>query len=116
MDVAHILLRVKSDGSNEKDVRTRIDALHQSLLGNLSFEEAARKNSEDKATSDRGGFIGVMNINQFEKPFEDAAYALAKDGDISAPVRTRLGWHIVKRIKKRQQMAFDTVKKKSKRR
>ncbi len=112
MDVAHILLRVKSDGSNEKDVRTRIDALHQSLLGNLSFEEAARKNSEDKATSDRGGFIGVMNINQFEKPFEDAAYALAKDGDISAPVRTRLGWHIVKRIKKRQQMVFDTVKKK----
>ncbi len=112
MDVAHILFRVKSDGSNEKDVKTRIDALYQSLLGNLTFEEAARKNSEDKATSDRGGFIGVMNINQFEKPFEDAAYALAKDGDISAPVRTRLGWHIVKRIKKRQQMAFDAVKKK----
>ncbi len=112
MDVAHILLRVKSDGSNEKEVKTRIDALYQSLLGSLTFEEAARKNSEDKATSDRGGFIGVLNINQFEKSFEDAAYALAKDGDISAPVRTRLGWHIVKRIKKRQQLAFDAVKKK----
>ena len=112
MDVAHILMRVKSDGSNEKEVKARIDALHQSLLGSLPFEEAARKNSEDKATSDRGGFIGVMNINQFEKPFEDAAYALAKDGDISVPVRTRLGWHIIKRVKKRPQMAFDAVRKK----
>ncbi|MDQ3016725.1 MAG: peptidylprolyl isomerase [Bacteroidota bacterium] len=112
MDVAHILVRVKSDGSNEKEVKTKIESLYQQLLANLSFEEAARKNSEDKATSDRGGFIGVMNVNQFEKPFEDAAYALAKDGDISAPVRTRLGWHIVKRVKKRPLLAFDIMKKK----
>lgn len=112
MDVAHLLLRVKSDLSNEKDVKARIDSLHHQLLRGLSFEEAARRQSEDKGTGERGGFIGPMTINQYEPQFEEAAFALAKDGDISVPVRTRLGWHIIKRIKKRPTIAFEASKRK----
>lgn len=112
MDVAHLLIRVKSDNSNEKEAHDKILALHKTITDGATFEEAARKNSEDKATADRGGFIGVLNINQFERSFEDAAYALAKDGDISEPIRTRLGWHIVKRIKKRNHLPYESVKKK----
>jgi peptidyl-prolyl cis-trans isomerase SurA len=112
MDVAHILLRVKSDGSNEKSVKAKIDSLHMALVKGASFESMVRANSEDKSTQDRGGFVGVMTINKFEKPFEDAAFSLAKDGDFSEPVRTRLGWHIVKRNKKRPLLAYDAVKKK----
>lgn len=112
MDVAHLLLRVNSMSSNDQEIKDRITSIHQNLVKGTSFEEAARKYSEDKTTSDRGGFIGVLTINQFEKPFEDAAFALENDGDFSAPVRTRLGWHIVKRLKKRPILAYDALKKK----
>ena len=112
VDVAHILIRVKSDGSNEKDAKSRIDSLHHQISRGLSFEDAARRQSEDKGTGERGGFIGPVAINHYEPAFEEAVFALAKDGDISAPVRTRLGWHIIKRIKKRPVVAFEASKKK----
>ncbi len=112
MEVSHILLRVKPDGSDDASVKARIDDLYKSILDGAKFEEVARKSSEDKQTADRGGFIGTMVINQFEKPFEEAAYALKADGDISAPVRTRLGWHIIRRIRLRPMLAFDAAKKK----
>ncbi len=112
MDIAHILLRVKSDLSNEKEVKTRIDELYAQLKAGGKFEEAAKRHSEDKATGERGGVLGPMGINQYEKSFEDAAFALANDGDISAPVRTRLGWHIIKRTRKRPMLTFDAAKRK----
>lgn len=112
MDVAHILFRVKPDGSNEKESRTKADTVYRQLLRGIVFEDIAKRQSDDKATGERGGFIGAMTINQFEKPFEEAAYALAKDGDIAAPVRTRLGWHIIKRVKKRPALTFETSKRK----
>ena len=112
MDVAHILFRVKSDGSNEKDAKAKADSLYHQILSGVKFEEAARRQSEDKTTGERGGFIGSMSINQFERPFEEAAFALTKDGDITPPVRTRLGWHIIKRIKKRPMLTYEASKRK----
>ncbi len=112
MDVAHILIRVKSDESNNQEAKAKIDGIYHELQTGGKFEELARRSSEDKATAERGGFIGTMSINQFEKPFEDAAYALQADGDISAPVRTRIGWHIIKRVKKRPSLAYDATKRK----
>jgi peptidyl-prolyl cis-trans isomerase SurA len=112
MDVAHILIRVKSDGSNNAEAKAKIDALSQEIKKGARFEDIARKSSEDKTTADRGGFIGTMTINQFEKPFEEAGYALQADGDISDPIRTRLGWHIIKRVKKRPNLTYDAAKRK----
>ncbi|HZV69612.1 MAG TPA: peptidylprolyl isomerase [Saprospiraceae bacterium] len=112
MDVAHILVRVKADESNAMDAKAKIDVISQEIKKGGKFEDAARKSSEDKTTADRGGFIGTMIINQFEKPFEDAVFALQADGDISEPVRTRLGWHIVKRVKKRPVLTYDAAKRK----
>jgi peptidyl-prolyl cis-trans isomerase SurA len=112
IEVSHILLRVKSDGSNDAAVKARIDELHKELLAGAKFEDAARKQSEDKATGERGGFIGTMVINQFEKPFEDAAYALKNEGDISAPVRTRLGYHIIRKVRQRPMLTFEQAKRK----
>lgn len=111
MEVAHILLRVGKDGANEAAVKSRIEALHRELLDGGRFEDLARRNSEDKTTADRGGFIGPIGINQFEKAFEEALFNLEKDGDFSAPVRTSLGWHIVKRTRQRPILPFDSVRR-----
>ncbi len=112
MDVAHILIRVKPDESNNLDAKAKIDDLYQQIQKGARFEDIARKSSEDKTTADRGGFIGTMTINQFEKAFEEAAYGLQNDGDIAPPIRTRLGWHIIKRVKKRPMLTFDAAKRK----
>jgi len=113
MEVSHILLRVKADNSDDAAVKARIDELYKSMTtGGAKFEDVARKSSEDKTTAERGGFIGTMTINQFEKPFEEAAYALKADGDYSVPVKTRLGWHIIRRVRLRPMLSFDAAKKK----
>ncbi|MEP6645755.1 MAG: peptidylprolyl isomerase [Saprospiraceae bacterium] len=112
MDVSHILIRVKADETNNLESKSKVDVIYQELLKGGRFEDAARKSSEDKTTAERGGFIGTMTINQFEKPFEDAAFALENDGDISAPIRTRIGWHIIKRVKRRPMLTYDAAKRK----
>jgi peptidyl-prolyl cis-trans isomerase SurA len=112
MDVAHILARVKTDGSDEKTQKMKIDSIYAQLVAGGKFEDLAKKKSEDKATAERGGAIGPITINQYEKAFEEAAFALANDGDYSKPVRTRLGWHIIKRTRKRPSLTFEQAKRK----
>ena len=112
LDIAHILLRVKADGSNDKAVKVRIDEIHKQLVAGTKFEDVARQQSEDKSSAERGGNLGSIAINQYEKSFEEAVYALPKDGDITAPVRTRLGWHIIKKIRQRPMLSFDQAKRK----
>ncbi len=112
MDVAHILFRVKADGSDEQAAKTKADTVYSHLLKGSPFEESARRLSEDKTTGERGGFIGQMAINQFERPFEEAAFALENDGDFTKPIRTRIGWHIIKRVKKRPVQTLEASKRK----
>jgi len=112
LDVAHILIRVKADNSNDKDAKARIDDIYKQLVAGGKFEDIARKQSEDKASAERGGNLGSMSINQYESSFEEAVYALPKDGDFTTPVRTRLGWHIIKKIRQRPMLTFDAAKRK----
>src|SRR5690606_32786144 len=75
------------------------------------FDEFARNYSEDKSTKDRGGVIGPIAINQYETAFEDAAFGIENDGEVSQPVRTTLGWHLIKRMRKRGVLNFEMSKR-----
>jgi peptidyl-prolyl cis-trans isomerase D len=59
------------------------------------FAQVAKEVSDDTATRDKGGDLGTFGPGLMAKPFEDAAFAL-KPGEVSAPVRTRFGWHVIK--------------------
>lgn len=111
MDVAHILLRVKEDGSNEAAVKANIDNIYKQVRDGAKFDEFARNYSEDKSTKDRGGVIGPIAINQYETAFEDAAFGIENDGEVSQPVRTTLGWHLIKRMRKRGVLNFEMSKR-----
>ncbi len=101
IEVAHILVRVPE--GEEAAAKAKIDSLYKLLqTRSNNFEDIARANSEDNATASRGGYIGIFGINRYEKTFEDAAFALQKDGDFSKPFRSSIGWHIIKRISKRE--------------
>lgn len=111
MEVSHLLVRINASGSNSEISKQKINDLYAQIQKGESFEELARKYSEDETTARKNGFIGTLGINMFEQSFEDAAFALEKDGDISAPVQTSLGWHIIKRVQKKPAEPFEFAKR-----
>ena len=104
VDVGHILLRGFSD-----EVLKKLAALRRQLDAGAEFEELARANSEDPSAARNGGRLGFIARGQFVKPFEEKAFALAV-GDLSAPVRTQFGYHLIKVFAKRSKEAIQCDK------
>lgn len=109
IEVAHILIR-NDKAPDLIKARWMIDTIYNQLEAGANFEELARAKSQDKMTASKGGYIGFFGINRYEKSFEDAAFALEHDGDYSKPVKTSIGWHIIKRISKKGVQDFQKVK------
>ena len=111
MEAAHILIRVDAEKGNEVAAKTKIDSLYDVLKGGADFAELARAFSEDKNSARKGGSIGFFGIRKFEMSFENVAFGLQKDGDFSKPFKSSVGYHIIKRISKREAEAFDIAKR-----
>lgn len=109
MEGAHLMLRLKDQNSDA--LKVRIDSIYQALQNGADFEEMTRKYSEDSYTADKGGYIGFFGINRYEDVFEDAAFSIEEDGGYSKPFKSSIGWHIIKRISKRDIQPFDIAKR-----
>ena len=97
---SHILLRSRG-GKEDEQVLSRIRSIREEILsGKIGFEEAARKYSED-GSAKRGGSLGTFRRGRMVEPFEEAAFAL-KEGEISEPVKTPFGYHLIRVEKKKE--------------
>jgi peptidyl-prolyl cis-trans isomerase SurA len=96
----HILVKV-NEVTSEAEAKAKIERLRERLLGGASFEDLARVNSED-ASSARGGDLGWLSPGDTVPDFEHAMDKL-KPNEISEPVRTPFGWHIVQVLERRKQ-------------
>jgi len=76
-------------------VRKDIYELYEQITAGADFAELAEENSQDRG-GENGGDLGWFGKNRMVKPFEEVAFALAKIGDVSEPVQTQFGWHIIK--------------------
>jgi peptidyl-prolyl cis-trans isomerase SurA len=100
--VAHIMrFTSKEDEQKNIEAKEKIDSLYQRTLAGDDFSELARNYSEDRATSIRGGELQWFGAGQMVPEFEDATFALKNSGDVSNPIRSAYGWHIIKLIEKR---------------
>ena len=108
IEAAHIFIRSKKHG--EEAAKAIIDSLFQELKNGASFETLAQKHSEDKKSAKNGGSIGFFGINKYDKTFENTAFSLKKNGDYSDPIQTAAGWHIIKRISKKDLKPYDIEK------
>lgn len=72
------------------------------LRAGASFEEMAKANSTDSASAARGGDLGFSAVGQMVKPFEDALNKLSKPGDLSEPVESEFGYHIIRLEERRE--------------
>ncbi|MGE5096008.1 MAG: peptidylprolyl isomerase [Betaproteobacteria bacterium] len=96
--VRHILLRAR-EGLSESEARDRLQRLRQRIVGGEDFAEVARLNSED-ASASKGGDLGWVAPGDTVPEFERAMNAL-KTGEVSEPVHTPFGWHLVQVLERR---------------
>jgi peptidyl-prolyl cis-trans isomerase SurA len=97
--VRHILAKV-NELVSEAEARRRITVLRQRLVEGANFAELARLNSDDTASAQRGGELGWVVPGDLVPEFERAMNAL-KIGDISEPVRSAFGFHIIQVLERR---------------
>lgn len=111
--VAHIMLftpKEMVDADLEK-TKQKIDSIYAALKSGESFSELAKSLSEDKGTAVKGGELREFGTGEMVPEFEKAAFELKDDGEISKPVKSSYGWHIIKRISMKSLASFDDEKK-----
>jgi peptidyl-prolyl cis-trans isomerase D len=92
----HILIKVSQDADPKTVEKTKERAIKIYKLAKegKNFAELAKKYSEGPSRNN-GGYLGEFTKDSMVKPFADKAFSM-KPGEISEPVRTRFGWHIIK--------------------
>ncbi len=96
----HILLRPDTLTS-EADIRVRMQQLHDRILGGEDFAKLARSHSQDTGSAVRGGDLGWVNPGDMVPEFEEAMNRL-QPGEVSEPVKSRFGWHLIQVLERRQ--------------
>ncbi len=100
MRAAQILLSFPPDAGPEVADRIKLlaDSLYDQLKKGSDFKELALHFSNDNITYQNGGEMQEFGVGRYESAFESAAFGLAADGEISKPVRSAFGYHLIKRI------------------
>jgi peptidyl-prolyl cis-trans isomerase SurA len=96
----HILVRVNETVS-EGDAKAKIDRLKDRIDAGAKFEDLAKLNSED-ASSAKGGDLGWVSPGDTVPAFEEAMNKL-QPNQVSSPVRTSFGWHLIEVLERRKQ-------------
>lgn len=109
--VAHIMIGIKPNDTINENPETRIQDIYKKLNQGEDFEALAKQFSEDKNSASKGGKLAAFSSGQLSSPeFEDVAFNLNKIGDVSAPFKTKYGWHIVKLHSKKLTPPFEDMK------
>ncbi|MFN3505557.1 MAG: peptidylprolyl isomerase [Caldimicrobium sp.] len=117
VQLKHILIFVdsKEGKSAEEKALNRAKQIRGQLIKGAKFEELAKVHSDDLASRDKGGDLGILRKGDTIPEFEEKVFSL-KAGEISEPIRSPYGYHIVKVVKKipASQLSFEAVKDKVK--
>lgn len=92
---AHILVVVDEE-TDESAALAKIQEAANRLEAGEDFSALAKELSEDPGSSDSGGSLGMMSKGSFDPVFEDALWALENPGDVSEPVRSEFGYHLIR--------------------
>ena len=108
--VAHVMI-----ANTQKDTtlvaKDRIQELHRLLLQGEDFGNIAKQFSDDKSSSMRSGELKPFKSGQINSIlFENTAFSLKEKEDISEPIQTQFGWHILKLIDKQAVKEFNSLK------
>ena len=92
--VSHIL--VSTNGRTADEAIAKVKSLREKLGAGASFEELAVANSEDASVRTNRGDVGFFGPGQMDPAFEAAAFAMTTKGELSEPVKSRFGYHLIR--------------------
>jgi peptidyl-prolyl cis-trans isomerase SurA len=107
--VRHILMKT-NELADDATVKLKLNALRERVLKGEDFAGLAQTSSEDPGSAAEGGDLGWSGPGAFAPEFEAAITGL-KDGEISAPVHTQYGWHIIQLLGRRRYDNTDEMKR-----
>ena len=110
--VAHIMRSIPP-GSPENVARTAEDTIYdvyRQLEAGASFAALASKYSDHKESAAMGGELNWFGAGEISSDFAEAALSIGENGEFTKPVRTIYGWHIIKRLDKREPGSFEDSK------
>jgi len=110
--VAHIMVMTPQNMSEEdqKAAKEKIFTYYDSLQMGMDFSEMAQKYSEDRGSAARGGELPEFGTGRMVPEFEDACFAMKEAGEITEPIKTSFGWHIIKLLEKKAVDDFEASK------
>ncbi|TWI81582.1 peptidyl-prolyl cis-trans isomerase SurA [Lacibacter cauensis] len=100
LKAAQILIAVPANATQEEiaAAKTKAEMVYGLVQKGEPFEKLAQTYSDDKLTYSNGGLMPEFEFTKYDAVFSNAAFGLKKDGDVTAPVQTVSGFHIIKRI------------------
>jgi len=108
---SHLLIRAEGeDDAAQTAAQTRAAELAEQARSGVEFATLARENSDDTGSKAGGGDLGWVERGMMVAPFDEALFAM-QPGEISAPVKTQFGWHVLHLVdvKPGSQIPFDEV-------
>lgn len=110
-EVAHILLKPSSQ-RDEAQTKTQLEAWREEILaGRATIEDLAAKYSDEPAAKSTSGILRKSPLSRYVTDFSDAIRKLRNPGDISPPIKTDFGWHLIqlKVFEPGRQLSFEEV-------
>ena len=94
--VRHLLVTVPQDAddASAQAVEAQVQAIRERILAGEAFDEVARSESQDPGSASEGGSLGTIEQGIMDPVFDSVAFALP-EGELSQPVRTRFGYHLI---------------------
>ncbi|MFT5054169.1 MAG: peptidyl-prolyl cis-trans isomerase SurA, partial [Oceanospirillaceae bacterium] len=108
---AHIMVKIPKEATAEQiaESKKKIDEVAALLKEGKEFEKIAAKYSDDKGSAEKGGVLPWFGTGRMVPEFETAAFALKNDGDVTEPVKSSYGWHIIQRKERKAQKSFEDM-------
>lgn len=110
--VAHIMALVPKNGTEAEWASglARISSVREKIMRGADWAKMATESSDDKGSASSGGEIPVFGIGRIFPVLEDAAFSMTTIGEVSQPVQTPAGWHILKLLEKHPVGSFEALK------
>jgi len=111
--VSHIMKLYPQNATPEQKKKTlqSADSIYEQLLNGLEFAQLASQLSEDRQSAEKGGELPWFSRSRMIPSFADPAFSLQNDGDISKPIDSGIGYHIIKRLGAKPVPDFKEIKR-----
>src|SRR5690554_4903363 len=98
--LAHLMKALPNSINSEENARVEAEVwdLYRRINEGASFEDLARQHSDHHKSAVDGGVMPALGMGQMAVELADIAFALPEDGAVSEPMKTKFGWHILKRL------------------